>query len=556
MNGATRTYNAANQMTNDGINTLTYDPNGNLTSDGTNTYTWDRANRMLTAPNNTSYTYDGLGNRTQQTTNRVVTNYLLDLQPGLTKVLAATTGTNTDHYIHAPRGLHAMESHAGDWSYMAQDGLGSVRSLIDSTLGVDTTHSYDPYGNYIGTAPTTAYFGFTGEQTDANGQLYLRARYYDPSIGVFNSLDPFEGLVARPMSLNGYSWVEGNVPNMVDPSGLTINWSNLYENAPLEFLNAAFDNVSYSQYVADAYHSGFIPRNGDGRFIQDFSQLSLIVALSQAKCSGREPTTDYGRWEFLLRLFANGADITDRNVTSVEALFTRYLANQPSSVHQRCKDFTNIPNLCIDKMVASVYTYRGNRSRTDALRSCLPLHAHSANMSNPRGSGSMEGYLESTCSTYGELSPYSSRKLNFTGCDYVGGRLIPDFAQIRTVGVYGGAEAYLLAGGGIGSVFFVDSVTGESGNYTVLQIGAGVGLNLLGGQIILSEAPLRDITGLSVNASFRSLSASMSVDRLCNGSLGFGGIGVDLTFNMTISATLKTPPFYTGPIISPPILFP
>lgn len=55
--------------------------------------------------------------------------------------------------------------------------------------------------------------------TDENGQVYLRARYYTPVLGVFPSRDPFEGLMDRPMSLNGYSWVEGNVVNAVDPSG-------------------------------------------------------------------------------------------------------------------------------------------------------------------------------------------------------------------------------------------------------------------------------------------------------------------------------------------------
>src|SRR5690606_4693651 len=40
MDGVTRVYNAANQMTNDGTNTLTYDDNGNLTNDGVNSYTW------------------------------------------------------------------------------------------------------------------------------------------------------------------------------------------------------------------------------------------------------------------------------------------------------------------------------------------------------------------------------------------------------------------------------------------------------------------------------------------------------------------------------------
>ncbi len=213
------TYNAANQLTNDGTHTLTYDANGNLTNDGTSSYTWDRANRMLTAPNNTSYIYDGLGNRVSQTVNTTKTDYLLDLQPGLTKVLAATTGTNTDHYIHSVRGIHAMQSNTGVWSYTTQDGLGSVRSLIDATLGVDTTHSYDPYGNYIGTAPTTTYFGFTGEPRDANGLQYHRARYYNPSLAIFPSLDPFEGVASRPMSLNGYAYVEGNVLNKTDPTG-------------------------------------------------------------------------------------------------------------------------------------------------------------------------------------------------------------------------------------------------------------------------------------------------------------------------------------------------
>ncbi len=221
-----RTFNAANQMTNDGTNTLTYDPNGNLTSDGTNTYTWDRANRLAKVDNGTpadltAYAYDGLNNRISQsigTTNPTVTQYLLDTQPGLTKVLAATTGANTERYIHASRGLHAQYD-GTDWQYITQDGLGSVRSLIDATLGVDTTHNYDPYGNYIGTAPTTTYFGFTGEQTDPNDMLFLRARYYNPALATFSSLDPFEGTAQRPMSLNGYSWVEGNPIMHTDPSG-------------------------------------------------------------------------------------------------------------------------------------------------------------------------------------------------------------------------------------------------------------------------------------------------------------------------------------------------
>jgi hypothetical protein len=48
-------------------------------------------------------------------------------------------------------------------------------------------------------------------------------RHCSPTLGVFPSLDPFEGTMTRPMSLNGYNYVEGNPVNLVDPSGACIN---------------------------------------------------------------------------------------------------------------------------------------------------------------------------------------------------------------------------------------------------------------------------------------------------------------------------------------------
>ena len=170
-----------------------------------------------------SYAYDGAGNRIQQTVSATVTNYLLDLQPGLATVLQATQGANTTRYVHALRGIHAQKDASGNWEWMLQDGLGSVRSVVDSSLNPLESRLYDPYGVPFGTSGTSqTSYGFTGEMTDANNLLYLRARYYAPSLGVFTGLDPFEGMAQRPMSLNGYSWVEGNVPNRVDPSGFIL----------------------------------------------------------------------------------------------------------------------------------------------------------------------------------------------------------------------------------------------------------------------------------------------------------------------------------------------
>jgi RHS repeat-associated protein len=56
-------------------------------------------------------------------------------------------------------------------------------------------------------------FTFTGELLDANALLYLRARYYNPVLGVFTALDPVE-------NGNRYQYVGGNTVNLVDPSGM------------------------------------------------------------------------------------------------------------------------------------------------------------------------------------------------------------------------------------------------------------------------------------------------------------------------------------------------
>ena len=60
---------------------------------------------------------------------------------------------------------------------------------------------------------------YSGEQTDATGIQYLRARYYDPATGRFNRLDPFAGSPDDPQSLHKYLYVRGNPISGTDPSG-------------------------------------------------------------------------------------------------------------------------------------------------------------------------------------------------------------------------------------------------------------------------------------------------------------------------------------------------
>ena len=52
--------------------------------------------------------------------------------------------------------------------------------------------------------------------------IYLRARYYDPSIGRFTSHDIEEGEISNPLDMNRYVYCRNNPIKYVDPSGESV----------------------------------------------------------------------------------------------------------------------------------------------------------------------------------------------------------------------------------------------------------------------------------------------------------------------------------------------
>jgi RHS repeat-associated protein len=204
------TYDVANRLSSAGYS---YDNAGRLTGDGANSYTWDRANRLLSM-GGVSYSYDGAGRRVSQTVSGTTTNYTLDVGMRLWETLVETTGANTTRYVHSMDGLLSQQRPDASWQWALGDGLGSVRGVVNSSLSPQDSRLYTPYGEtsqLSGTAQSS--YGFTGEPKDSNDLLYLRGRYYRPSIGQFVSLDPLE-------TANRYGYVGGNVVNRVDPTGL------------------------------------------------------------------------------------------------------------------------------------------------------------------------------------------------------------------------------------------------------------------------------------------------------------------------------------------------
>ncbi|GAB4528900.1 MAG: hypothetical protein OHK0046_48280 [Anaerolineae bacterium] len=116
---------------------------------------------------------------------------------------------------------------------------------MNNTWGAEAEQTYDPMG--VSQGSYGAGFGLTGEQRDDNALVYLRARYYNPTLGVFPSRDPFAGLMGRPMSLNGYSWVEGNPIMNTDPSGKDIDRNDVEEGRFLYSCNCGWIDLAHAK---------------------------------------------------------------------------------------------------------------------------------------------------------------------------------------------------------------------------------------------------------------------------------------------------------------------
>jgi len=116
-------------------------------------------------------------------------------------------------------GLIAKEEN-NELSYYHTDNLGSLRVVTDKDGKVKEANTFLPYGEALDNSEET--FTFTGKELDSSSGLqYFGARYYDPSIGRFITVDPIGD------GINWYSYANNNPLKFVDPSGTSADTSDM-----------------------------------------------------------------------------------------------------------------------------------------------------------------------------------------------------------------------------------------------------------------------------------------------------------------------------------------
>ncbi|MCG7410902.1 Hint domain-containing protein, partial [Paenibacillus sp. ACRRX] len=126
-------------------------------------------------------------------------------------------------YIYDTNGaiIGRQDAASGKVQYYQLNGHGDVVSLTDDQGSKLNEYRYDIWGLPLESKETVPnIFGYAGEYWDAVSDLqYLRARWYDPSMGRFISEDKNQGKIEEPDTLNRYTYVENNPLNGVDPTG-------------------------------------------------------------------------------------------------------------------------------------------------------------------------------------------------------------------------------------------------------------------------------------------------------------------------------------------------
>ncbi|WCO01861.1 RHS repeat-associated core domain-containing protein [Psychroserpens ponticola] len=211
-------YNNANRIQTAGSDSFTFNTNGNTTNKTSNIYTYDVYDRLTNVSGTTTaqYEYDANGNRTKSVVNGEEKRFVLN-SLGMSNVLGEANSSNTiqNYYVYG-LGLISRIDDSNQTNYYHYDFRGSTIAMTDASETITHKYQYDEFGNLQQSDEADynayRYVGKYGVSHESDDLYFMRARFYDPTIGRFLSEDPI-------WSTNLYPYADNNPVTGIDPKG-------------------------------------------------------------------------------------------------------------------------------------------------------------------------------------------------------------------------------------------------------------------------------------------------------------------------------------------------
>jgi RHS repeat-associated protein len=224
------TYLLYDRLETAGLWSFSYDGNGNTLSKSNDydewVYQYDSADRLIEVKRNSEiigeYMYNGNGQRIKKTewnenSQQYETTIYVYSQGNIHFEKNLTTGMDA-LYMYGKTGRIAKKV-GEEIMYYHTDHLKSTRLVTDTTGNPLTSVEYYPFGHVSESVGQKEQYLFTGQEKDATGLYYFKARYYDPEIGRFLTRDKWRGNYKRPQTLNKYVYCMNNPLRYSDPTG-------------------------------------------------------------------------------------------------------------------------------------------------------------------------------------------------------------------------------------------------------------------------------------------------------------------------------------------------
>ncbi|HEY6202469.1 MAG TPA: RHS repeat-associated core domain-containing protein [Candidatus Limnocylindria bacterium] len=216
--GTTESYDKSNRLTDDGSTHNVWSDADRLTTRGTDTFGYDALDRMTSSnvsgsPRTYAYNGDGL---LQSRTGSGATTFLWEPLTSPSRLLRQ----GSDNIVYGFGALYIVKSD-GTTLTLARDASKNVRAELNGGGSVTAAFRYRSYGQVSqSTTASPTYLGMASQLIDPSGLYYMRARWYDASVGRFLTHDAVRGSADSPASLNGYNYANANPGLLSDPSGL------------------------------------------------------------------------------------------------------------------------------------------------------------------------------------------------------------------------------------------------------------------------------------------------------------------------------------------------
>ena len=217
---------------------VSYDSRGNITRLGNQNFVYDYNDQPISISGsvNGTYQYDGNLKRVKSDVNGKTIYNVYNLAGQLVHVDEVMDNKKTNYIRLA--GKTIARSTNNILTFLHPDHLGSAQTGTDQSGNVVWREQYTPFGEkWQATAANDDQAGFTGHITDsATGLTYMQARYYDPTIGRFLSIDPVGFMESgyNPGMFNRYSYAVNNPTNLTDPTGMCVDGVTCPAPAPIE----------------------------------------------------------------------------------------------------------------------------------------------------------------------------------------------------------------------------------------------------------------------------------------------------------------------------------